>query len=268
MKVVVPAAGRGTRMAPISKVVPKELLLLGTKPMIQWVLEEAVDAYFHEFVIVISREKELIRQYLTVADREHQIGSEYFNSLNDLLSNISIEFIYQEEARGLGDAILKCRPCLNDAFVLKLPDNINFDGGSQIRNLVETFTLYGESCVAVKEPVVGERYTDGVFQLAPYSANAHRVKGVEPKKERFLTKGYFLGSGGAIFTTEFFEYLERSRPCKGEWDDVPALQQMAANNKLLAIISDAHVLHTGTPEQYSTAWNYWLSANETTNFQL
>ena len=107
MKVIIPAAGLGTRLLPITRVVPKELLPVGTKPAIQWVLEEAVASGLHEIVIVISSDKELLRTYLT-SDANLPSGPKHGQpgQLVSLLQDVEIQFITQAVPSGLGLSLI------------------------------------------------------------------------------------------------------------------------------------------------------------------
>ena len=91
MTAIIPAAGKGTRFQPVTRVIPKEMLPIGAKPAIHGIVEEAVAAGADDIVIVISREKELIRRY--------------FEGDSELSQKI--RFVYQEEQRGLGHAVLQ-----------------------------------------------------------------------------------------------------------------------------------------------------------------
>jgi len=251
-------------MAPITKVVPKELLPLGSKPLIQFAIEEAVGAGLCEFVIVINERKEAIRHYLTGShESEPAFEDGPVAELGALRSKISVEFVYQEEMKGLGDAILKCRPLVGeDGFIVKLPDNINFDGGDQLRRLVELFNSHQQSCVAVRETLEGETSSDSYFELADQLADGvYRVKEASPKGQKVITQHRHLGNGADVYSVAFFDYLDAFSREDGEWDEAAAFQRMAEDNRLLAMVSDTHIFHINTPRQYIAAWRYLTNAS-------
>ncbi|MDA3926582.1 MAG: UTP--glucose-1-phosphate uridylyltransferase [Kiritimatiellae bacterium] len=116
MKAIIPAAGHGTRFFPASKVIPKELLPVGRKPAIQWIVEEALEAGVDEVIIVTSPEKSLLRRYFTeepIWYERLQNKAEAKAALEevDLLSK-RIRFVEQAEQLGLGHAVLQAAPLL------------------------------------------------------------------------------------------------------------------------------------------------------------
>ena len=91
MTAIIPAAGKGTRFLPVTRVVPKEMLPVGAKPAIHCIVEEAIEAGADDIVIIISEEKEIIRRYFE--------GDPSFAG--------KVRFVYQKEQRGLGHAVLQ-----------------------------------------------------------------------------------------------------------------------------------------------------------------
>src|SRR5437867_9213123 len=102
MKAIIPAAGLGTRLLPITKVVPKELIPVESKPAIQWVLEEAVQAGLREFIVVISPRKTILRDYLTPSAESALANHPGLVELEYLLRMIEITFVEQPHPEGLG----------------------------------------------------------------------------------------------------------------------------------------------------------------------
>lgn len=118
---VIPCAGLGTRMLPLTRVVPKELLPLGPKPLIEHILAELGEARFDLAIIVVRSGKELIKQHLTQAypfpERAH--------SPSPIPNGLRLEFVEQHEPRGLADALKMALPLLNgQPFLMILPDQL------------------------------------------------------------------------------------------------------------------------------------------------
>ena len=115
-KAVIPAAGRGTRFLPVTRAVPKEMLPVGRRPMIQYAVDEAMTFGIGDIYIVISPDKEIIRAYFS------SLGSRYREKLH---------YLVQEKPRGLGDALLLARPYIEpgEPFAVLLPDNVIFERG-------------------------------------------------------------------------------------------------------------------------------------------
>ena len=161
MKAVLPAAGWGTRFLPISKAIPKEMLPLGAKPVIQYAVEEAVAAGCDEIAIVINRSKECIRRYF-----EPDIALEAIlqaagkcaelETLRQPAALARFHFIYQPEMRGLGDAVCLAREWVGgEPFAVLLADTV-IAGPSPLTRMVETLRRTGRSCVAL-EPCQTDR---------------------------------------------------------------------------------------------------------------
>src|SRR5712692_6072526 len=151
MKALIPAAGLGARMLPVTKVVPKELLPIEGKPAIQWVLEEALSAGLREFVVVLSPRKAILRDFLTPIGEEHSFsGHRGLQELERLLRSVKIAFVEQPAPLGLGDALLRCRDVVGEEpFALLLPDNVFSDQSRLLKELVEVNRIQGKSCVAL-----------------------------------------------------------------------------------------------------------------------
>src|SRR5215472_14311360 len=111
MLAVVPAAGLGSRFLPASRVVPKELLPFGTKPLVHHALDEIVRAGFERAAIVVSPGKDAIRRY--------------FEAEPDLTRRLRLTFVEQPLPLGLGDAVVRCRPLARgEPFAVLLPDDV------------------------------------------------------------------------------------------------------------------------------------------------
>jgi UTP--glucose-1-phosphate uridylyltransferase len=133
---VIPAAGRGTRLLPATKAIPKELLPLGSVPALQFVLEECLRAQVRHLCLVVSPEKEALRRYLTPSVPEEGAPAELVR-LEELLAGLEIEFVVQEEPLGLGHAVwLGCQALPAEPFAVLLPDEIYPHPGSGLDRLL------------------------------------------------------------------------------------------------------------------------------------
>ena len=128
---IVPLAGLGTRLLPITSVFPKELLLINGKPGIEYILDECIDAGIKEIVFIISKKKELIKKYfnndkfyqkIIKKKKDSRLKNEYKKILK--YKNM-IRFVYQNNPKGTGDAVLKAKNIIKDKFFLMLlPDDL------------------------------------------------------------------------------------------------------------------------------------------------
>lgn len=143
MKALIPAAGHGTRFLPVTRVIPKEMLPVGSKPAIQLIVEEALDAGAEEVVVVVSPEKEIIRRYFE----------------GDASLSPRIKWAYQNEQRGLGHAVLQAAPFFADSEgpVLVLLGDALVSGKSPSAAMAEISRANGGASVVGLEEVPMER---------------------------------------------------------------------------------------------------------------
>ncbi len=129
-KVIIPAAGLGTRFLPITKAIPKEMLPIGNVPALHIILQEAVAAGMTDICLIINEHKQAIQDYFTPVNHAVRPWSDVKNqslieSLEKLLSSISIHYIFQQKPAGLGDAILHARDYVGDEYcAVMLPDDL------------------------------------------------------------------------------------------------------------------------------------------------
>ncbi len=272
-KAIIPAAGFGTRFLPISKTVPKEMLPVGDKPVIQYVVEEAVEAGLTEILIVISRGKEAIPDYFARnPELERRLESTGKGDLAAGLRRLSemarIHYIYQNEMKGLGDAVLQGRAFAGDEpFGVLLGDTFitPAKGGGRssatLARLLETLMERKTSAVAV-EPVPadrvarygvagGEEIAPGIFQVGqmvekpePGMAPAVRLLSGESGPSR-----HYAFAARYVFTPGLFAELEQTVPGKnGEIQLTDAMTALMDKEGFHAVELDGVRRDIGNPE--------------------
>ena len=222
-KAVIPAAGLGTRFLPVTKSVPKELLPILDRPMLQYVVEEAVEAGVEEVIIVTAPGKESIASYFQPSYALEQRLSE--SGAGDLLEKVShasrladVSFVIQEEALGLGHAVLTAKDAVGDEpFVVILPDDIVHHTPGVVAQMAEVFDSTGSGVVAV-EPMPWETvHNYGVVDAQPAGEGLHRIRGLVEKPTREEAPSNLSIVGRYILPPEIFDCLERTPPgAKGE----------------------------------------------------
>ncbi|MCZ6505082.1 MAG: sugar phosphate nucleotidyltransferase [Actinobacteria bacterium] len=237
---VIPAAGRGTRMRPATRVVPKALLTVIDRPAVQYAVEEAARAGAKEAVVVVD------------ADAGNLVA-QHFSLGGGLpgLEDIQIRTIVQEEALGLGDAVREAAHMVGDRpFFCLLVDNIvrpghdvlpSLGSGSRdgavsvmcLRELTDEFlSRYG---VVIPDSDVVDGYLD--------LAGAVEKPGVEAAPSRFGLVGRYL------FTPEVFSILEQTSPgVGGEIQLTDAIQELGERGQLRGYVAGESLLDVGTPE--------------------
>jgi UTP--glucose-1-phosphate uridylyltransferase len=153
-KAVIPAAGLGTRLLPVTKTVPKELLLVVDRPATQYAIEEAVAAGIEEIVFIISENKESIGHYFSPAPAldtwlADQGKASLLNNLNALLSRVRTRCVYQDQPRGLGHAVLCAREAVGEEpCIVILPDDLGEADPPLAAQLLHVYERKGTGVVA------------------------------------------------------------------------------------------------------------------------
>ena len=222
-KAVIPAAGLGTRFLPVTKSVPKELLPILDRPMLQYVVEEAAEGGVEEVIIVTAPGKEGIASYFQPSETLERRLSE--NGDNALLEKVlhasrlaNVSFVIQEEALGLGHAVLTARDAVGDEpFVVILPDDIVDHTPGVVAQMAEVFDRTQSGVVAV-EPMPWETvHNYGVVDAIAAGDRLHQVKGLVEKPPREEAPSNLSIVGRYILPPEIFDCLERTPPgAKGE----------------------------------------------------
>ena len=237
-KAVIPAAGLGTRFLPVTKSVPKELLPILDRPMLQYVVEEAAEGGVEEVIIVTAPGKEGIASYFQPSkDLERRLSESGAQDLLDKVLQASrlakVSFVIQEQALGLGHAVLTAREAVGDEpFVVILPDDIVHHTPGVVAQMAAVFDAVGQGVVAV-EPTPWETvHNYGVVDVAPAAypnsgapghpepvngLGLHQVRGLVEKPPRDEAPSNLSIVGRYILPPEIFDCLERTRPgARGE----------------------------------------------------
>ncbi len=222
-KAVIPAAGLGTRFLPVTKSVPKELLPILDRPMLQYVIEEAVEGGIEEVIIVTAPGKEGIASYFQPSPAlERRLADSGADDLLDKVIHASrlarVSFVIQEEALGLGHAVLTAREAVgNEPFVIILPDDIVHHTPGVVAQMVKIFDSTGAGVVAV-EPMPWETvHNYGVVDALSAGNGLHRVRGLVEKPPREEAPSNLSIVGRYILPPQVFDCLEGTQPgAKGE----------------------------------------------------
>lgn len=257
-KAVIPAAGKGTRMEPVSRVVPKELLPVGRKPAIQWVIEEAAGAGLTEIAIVLSPAKGLIFEYLADGDLEAELG-------------VRFEYVTQERQRGLADAMWECRDfCSGEPFALLLPDNIFLSSEHDFGRMIELHNESGRDVIGALEL---DHSHDRQFgncgridhrESAPGVLEIRRLEDKRPGRLSIPEGETVVRSCGRyVCRSHVFEYMEPFRAELGgngadvELDEVPVYQNIIQDHGALGCVLSLPIFDVGHPSGFAAANGYW-----------
>ena len=242
-KVVFPVAGLGTRFLPASKVVAKEMLPVLDKPLIQYAVDEAVDAGADTLIFVTNRYKHAIADYFDVAyELEHKLERAGKKELLGLVQGVLPKhvrciFVTQAEALGLGHAVLCAKPVVGDEpFGVILPDDLIWNRGKgALRQMAEFAIAEKASAIAVEE--VPHEQTDkyGIVDAAPISDRAALIKYVVEKPKPAVAPSNLAIVGRYVLPSRIFGLLESTKPgAGGEIQLTDAIAALLAEQRVLA----------------------------------
>ena len=251
---VIPAAGLGTRFLPATKALPKELLPVLDRPVLQWGVEEAAASGLSIMVVVLSRGKELIAAHFdrapelerTLLERGKHAELEAVRAPERLAS---FTYVHQPEALGLGHAVLCARPVVGDhAFGCLLPDDLSWGGGRPILGqLVDAHRETGAPILALMRcpREIISRY--GVAAIAESRGRLHRVTAVVEKPSADEAPSDLAIMGRYVLTPAVFDALESTRPgAGGEIQLTDGIGALIAEGPVYGVEFEGELLDVGT----------------------
>jgi len=222
-KAVLPVAGLGTRFLPATKAVPKEMLTIVDRPIIQYVVDEARAAGIEHIVFVTGRNKHVIEDHFDVAyELEDTLKSRNKSAALELLEKHrpqpgSTSFTRQQAPLGLGHAIWCARDIIGDEpFAILLPDVIIKSKVSCLRQMVELYEQTGGNIIAVEEVPEDQTHQYGIVELAEtINENASRISNMVEKPAPGTAPSNLMITGRYILQPEIFELLSSQRKGAG-----------------------------------------------------
>lgn len=235
---VIPVAGFGTRMLPLSKPVPKELLPLGNRPAIHYVVEEAIAAGIKHIVLVGHAQKSAIENYFDInAELDNQLRhkgkDELADSLNWLPEDVTVSMIRQGKPLGLGHAVLAARPIIGEHdFAVLLPDVVldPFTGDMTADNLafmIDAFAKDSHSQILVDKVADADVHKYGIAQLNETFSDAGDIDDKAEVNASFKVAGFvekpsladapsrLAVVGRYVFSNQIFDYLANTKASVG-----------------------------------------------------
>jgi UTP--glucose-1-phosphate uridylyltransferase len=242
-KVVFPVAGLGTRFLPASKVVAKEMLPVLDKPLIQYAVDEAVDAGADTLIFVVNRYKHAIADYFDVAyeleQKLERAGKKELLRIvqNVLPKNVSCVFVTQAEAHGLGHAVLCAKPAVgNEPFGVILPDDLIWNkGAGALRQMAEFAVAENAGAIAVEEVPREDTSKYGIVDADKVSDRAALIKHVVEKPKPDVAPSNLAIVGRYVLPGSIFEKLENTKPgAGGEIQLTDGIAALLAEQKVYA----------------------------------
>lgn len=255
MKGLIVAAGYGTRFLPATKTVPKEMLPIIDKPTIAFIIEEFINSGIKDIVIITSRRKKALEDYL---DREIELETELSKkNKSELLELIkpydaNFTFVRQQEMRGTGHAMLQVKSVIGDSpFVVAYPDDLHFGPYPLAKQLIDLYNQTGCSVLAtIHNPPQLHDYAS--IKIAPDNLHVSDMIEKPPVGMEFSKEASI---GRFLYTPDFFTYLQEGweKHTNGEYYHVYALKRQMENNKVVYKQLEGERYDTGTPEGFLTA---------------
>ena len=256
-KAVIPAAGLGTRLAPSTRYLPKELLPVGGKPMIRHTVEAYMDSGIRRLAVVISPSKGLLRAYLSGDRLPAGLPFREDAEFRGRLKSCEITFFVQEQPSGVADAVSLTRDFVGShPFACIMPDCLLFAGPSFPQQLVEAYdrghtNIIGTILIAGKD--LARFGNVGLLETEPSDHERVRITSLSPKRPipiraKTPRSAYHKGFGGGVYLPEYFELAARAaRDDRGERDDVPIHHAMIIDERLHGILLQGEPFDAGHP---------------------
>lgn len=274
-KVVIPVAGWGTRSLPATKNIPKEMLPIYNKPVIQYVVEEAQRAHIKDVIFVTNRDKNVIEDHfdhnLQLEDLLERSGKlDKLEEVRQVAEMVNILSVRQKRQLGLGHAVLCARELVGDEpFAVMVGDDLMFSGVPGIGQLIEV-------AMAEKMPVIGvmevpwekvSRY--GIIDGEEVAPGVYRVRDMVEKPKREDAPSRMAIVGRYVLTPDIFDYLEKVKPGHGgEIQLTDAMQAMAKERGMMAVRMAGMRFDAGDWAEFLSANIYFALQDESLRYEL
>jgi UTP--glucose-1-phosphate uridylyltransferase len=268
-KCLLPAAGYGTRFLPATKAVPKEMLPILTKPLLQYAVEEALSSGITNMGIVTGRGKRAIEDHFDNAyELESQLrgtsAEHYLTEIKSIIKKTTFTYVRQKQMLGLGHAILTGEPLIGDeSFAVILADDLcDCKEQSVISQMIDIYTKYQCSIIAIQEVPADQTKKYGIIDgnLIDNSNNIYQVTNlIEKPKEGFAPSNLAI-IGRYILTPDIFSILKNIKPDNsGEIQITNALKAQAQNGKVIAYKFKGKRFDCGGVDGYLEANNFFYN---------
>ena len=270
-KAVLPVAGWGTRFLPATKAMPKEMLPIIDKPIIQFIVEALIEVNITDIIFVTGRHKKAIENHF---DYSHELeehlkknGKEgLLKKVRDVANLINPIYVRQKEQLGLGHAVLTAEPAVgNEPFVVALGDIIIENEKEELQKMLKLFRRFGKSIVALMEVPEEEVSKYGIAKVKEIEKNIFVVEDLIEKPSPEEAPSNLAIVGRYVFTPTIFEKLKITKPGKGgEIQLTDAMRLLLQEEVIYAYKVENKVYDTGTPTDYlKTVLEFALKREDT-----
>lgn len=266
-----PAAGYGTRFLPATKAVPKEMLPILTKPLLQYGVEEALSAKIKNMAIVTGRGKRSIEDHFDDSfELESQLRGttkeHLLNEINQVIDCATFTYVRQRKMLGLGDAILTGQPLIGEEpFAVILADDlIDTEGDSVLAQMIKIYNRFNCSIIAIEEVPIDQTFKYGIVKGTNLndSGTIIQVTNMVEKPNIHEAPSNLAIIGRYILTPDIFEILTTIKPDKnGEIQITNALLHQAKESRVIAYKFKGKRFDCGSVTGYVEATNHYANKN-------
>ena len=266
-KCLFPAAGFGTRFLPATKAIPKEMLPIITKPLLQYGVEESLSAGITNIAIVTGKGKRSIEDHfdssIELESQLKETSKEYYlKDIKNIIEKATFTYVRQKKMLGLGHAILTGEALIgNESFAVILADDLCIGSdGSVLSQMLKVFDKYKCSVVAIEEVSANDTDKYGIIngELIDGSDNIYRVTDMIEKPDSKEAPSNMAIVGRYIFTPDIFEIIKTIKPDKsGEIQITDALLAQAKQGNVIAYKFKGIRFDCGNVEGFIKATNHF-----------
>lgn len=239
-KAIIPIAGLGTRFLPLSKIIPKEFFPLGTKPVVQYVVEEAILAGVREIIFVVSPKKEdIFKNYILKYFKEEKEllkilkrrKKEKALKALENIPKIKYKYIFQKKPLGDGDAILRAEKLIGkEPFLVLFGDDVSFGKEGMPSQLVKKFEKVQRPLLCLYKMPKEKLSAYGVPKVEHIKKRLYRIRDLIEKPKKNPPSSFAL-VGNYVLTPDIFSYLKKTSPHNEEIILANALREMIKDGK-------------------------------------
>ena len=256
---IIPLAGLGTRLLPLTSVLPKELLPINGKPGLEYILEECEKAGIKEIIFVISNKKKIIKKYfyndsffkriIKKRNKDKKLKSDYRKIKK---YKKMIKFVYQNSPKGTGDAVLKCEKFIkSNFFLLLLPDDLILKSNCS-KEMIKIHNSYNSSVIASKTVKKSDVTRWGIFKLRKFEKDKFVINDVIEKPSINSAPSNYAVIGRYILPKKIFKHLKKQKTGKDNevhiTDSIRTL--ILQKNKFIGHVFAGKYLDCGTMHGY------------------
>ncbi len=274
-KVVIPVAGWGTRSLPASKNIPKEMLPIYNKPVIQYVVEEAIHSGIEDVIFVTNRDKSVIEDHFDynlqlegVLERAGKLDK--LKMVRDVAEMVNIMSVRQKKQLGLGHAVLCAKELVRDEpFAIMVGDDLMFGGVPGVKQLIDVAMTEKMPVIGVMEVPQEKVNRYGIIAGEEVSPGVYRVNDMVEKPDRDKAPSRMAIVGRYVLTPDIFDYLEKVTPGHGgEIQLTDAMQALARDKGMMAVKMAGIRFDAGDWAEYLTANIYFALQDEELRYDL